>query len=237
MKSTKPNPNSEILVRTFASSYNNQDLQAKVVQAIETNPALNNCFTSEESAGYLRISGLDLRGDILLRSRSKGKSRKVDVFFRRGDRAIFNALTESLSKGLSLIETDRTCRSSRLAEYIQGDSDIMGLGKIIFTDAAIDSAMLCNFSETDKLIEFSISLRSMSRNISEGVLGEREENLPAHEPAARDYVSIYLGRKVRLTHRITLMSRRSDLNLTVHFTWLPKEKAFLVGWFSESINA
>lgn len=236
MRSNKHNTSSEILIRTFASTCTNEELEIMVAGAIETLPALNTCFMVESAAGFIRIYGLELRGEILLRTRSKGRTRKVDIFFRRGDRAIFNVLTESLSSYLKPVDSDETPRPSMLADYILRDNHIRGFGKLIFTDEAIDAAMLCTFSESEKLIEFSVNLRSLSNSLSEGVLGESGADFPESTPAKHDHVALYRGRKVRLSHRVTLLGRHSDLNLTVHFTWLPKESAFLVGWFSESIN-
>lgn len=235
MRPTKPNPNSEVLTRTFRTTLNAEDLQHKVTEAVATLPSLNSCFVAEAPRGMIRVCGLDLVGDLLLRTRTRGSSRRVDIFFRRVDRPVFSAIVESLGSDLKPTSPDAGSRPSKLAEHVQSDRDMDGLGKVIFTESAMDSALLCEFAETRKLIDFSVSLRMRGRQIKEGLLEESPEEA-APDPAHRDHVVLHRGRKVALSHRVTLLGRTSDLNLTAHCAWLPRERAFLVGWFSESLS-
>jgi hypothetical protein len=236
----KPNPsNGEMLIRSFNALHCAKGLREQVAKTLETNPALNECFLADPESELPVLGGFNLRGDIRMSLSGKGRSQKMTFFFRRGDRQVYEALCQDLGyTGKPIV--DGKVGLPRLAEMMSRNPELAMIGKVIVSDAAIDAAMQCTFSETDQIIEFSVGIHSLSGKIARDLVCEEDRQLGSEDSGIDPgpiRMTLHRGRKVRLDQRAILLGRRHDTHLVVHFTWLPRERAILIGWFSEVVMA
>lgn len=236
----KPNQsNAEMLIRSFPALHCRKGLRQQVDEALLSTQGLNDCYIVDPSADLPTLGGMSLRGDVRLTMTGKRKSQRVHFFFRRGDRAIFDILAERLGYiGKPIMDTK--VRVPSLVDMMGQDPDLGIIGKVIVSDAAIDAAMDCTFAETERIIEFSVGIHSLAGKIARGMVADHDDHLGSTESGIDPgpvRVVLHRGRKVRLDQRAILLGRRNDAHLIVHFTWLPRERAILIGWFSEVVTA
>ena len=239
MKPTQdPQKNQMVLSRTFNSDLSAAEVYATIVRAIETLPALNECFASDMICDRFRVSGLDQIGDIQLNITKIKKRHRIQVFFRRADRERFDTLMTTLGSQINLrSKKGEDEDGNELIDFIQRMPKFGKKECVLFANSALDCALDCTFGEIDQLIEFIFNLNELARKLSthEPIGGNEDLHHYLHDRRNKRIVTvIHNGEKIELNNEVCLLGNKYDCHLKIHFTWLPDEKQFLVGWFTES---
>jgi hypothetical protein len=197
-------------------------------------PTLGNLFIDLEGRSTLRVGGPDLHGDVILRGCPEEES--LLAHFRKGDRPIFNALVGALGEGSQVRRPQpKHTEGLDLLEFLQEGHRISRCKRVVVGDAALEDALGCAFDENELLIGLLIELECNA----EAGNGAESPDKPGLESVRRsltgtDRIVLHEGRRVALRLRQTLEGRRNDLNLTVHYAWLPQAGVFLIGGLSET---
>jgi hypothetical protein len=241
MKPTQdPMRGSDVLRRTLDSKLSGKALRTLMERALQLDPSFNESFLDGEHLERFRVAGLDQQGDIVLATYKQGRAYRTEVYFRRGDRAKFDAL-------LNLLTDDAKVRAkpssdeeeSEVLSFIRRAKRLTLGGRVIFAESAIESALDCTFGEVDQLLGFLMNLdRAAEHRLTGeplGMDGEIEHYLIDRRPKRLVQIR-HNGEVIALNNEVCLIGNDTDCHLKVHFTWLPDKKAHLIGWFTESSN-
>lgn len=226
-----------LLTRHIDSTLTLAEAADRLARETQTNPALANLFLDPEVTLPLRVGGPELHGDLVFQDYPKDKS--VLAHFRKGDRAVFNALVAALGDGWKVRRPQpRHTDGLDLLEFLQEGHRVGRCERLTIGDSALEDALGCAFDETELLIRLMVELE-VSGEPGPVIDPEEGPKLEAVRQSltGTDRVVLHRGRRVALKHRYTLQGRRNDIDLTVHYAWLPRSKTFLIGGFTETPSA
>lgn len=226
-----------LLTRHIDSTLTLAEAADRLSRETQANPAFANLFLDPEAGLPLRVGGPELHGDLVFRDCPKEGS--VVAHFRKGDRAVFNAVVAALGDGWKVRRPQpRHTEGLELLEFLQEGHRVGRCKRVTIGDSALEDALGCAFDETELLIRLMVELE-VSGEPGPVIDPEEGPKLEAVRQSltGTDGVVLHRGRRVALRHRHTLQGRRNDLDLTVHYAWLPRPGTFLIGGFTETPSA
>lgn len=226
-----------LLTRHLDSTLTLAEAADRLSRETQANPALANLFLDPEAALPLRVGGPELHGDLVFRDCPEERS--VLAHFRKGDRAVFNAVVAALGDAWKVRRPQpRHTEGLDLLEFLQEGHRVGRCKRVTIGDSALEDALGCTFDETELLIRLMVELE-VSGEPGPVIDPEEGPKLEAVRQSltGTDRVVLHRGRRVALRHRHTLQGRRNDLDLTVHYAWLARPGTFLIGGFTETPSA
>ena len=221
----------------FKSRLTLSALAAALEEQLKARPELG--LFINESDSLIRIGGVDLHGDFLIRPSNQENERSLLVAYRQGDRAALEELRKSTSSIWQISSCPHSAAASLgLLNLVQYEVILGPYNRIEFTERAQEDAFCCR--------EFK-ALAALRRRLAE--LNERAAR--AHDlvgivwndckykemlaEVATPTVVLHKGEKVRVCLRKRINTRRGS-SLTLHFTLRPNRRVCLIGALTESLT-
>lgn len=189
----------------------------------------------DPAPGLIRIGGLRLRGDILIRPERPGEERRLLIACRHGDRATLAALVEAM--GGAWTRSDRGPAPEEglaLLDFLQSDSVVACAQRVEFAERALEDAFGCRFAALDDLRRKVAELNGRALS-EEGLL----QLIKCDDSGFGDWFDcpapslvLHRGEKVLLYLREKLRERRGP-TLTLHLALRPGRRACVVGALTE----
>lgn len=191
-------------------------------------------FVDAEQYGLVRIGGIDLRGDILIRPESTGRDKRVLVACRQADADKL----EAVLKAMDPLWTRSARAPSRrdglaLLEFLQSDVVLACLDRIHVADRAVEDAFSCRFASVDTLRREIVCLHSRSL-MRFRMIELFDENGPCMihlENLIAPKVILHEGEKVSLGIRHEVHARGAVL--TLHHSYDPRTRSCVIGALTE----
>ena len=208
-------------------------------ELVNTNPAFNTSFLMGKIAEDLRIGGLDQHGDTVIRYHARPEAKTVTLEFRLGDAAMIAKIYGYFGTKLTIVGP-KDEGADELFPNLGHFLDSLRMSKlrqsIVFADSAIESAIDCGFDEYDDVLE-ELSFLKLINGFAKvhGFRGDHKDRhryLQARRHHEQPHISLHLGQKVRLVHRLHIRSHKFDTTLRLHFAALPRNR-FLIGYVDE----
>ena len=191
-------------------------------------------FVEAEQLGLVRIGGLDLRGDILIRPESPGRGNRVLVACRQADADTLEEVLKAM--GPMWTRSDRAPSPREglaLLDFLQSDAVLACLDRIHIAERAVEDAFSCRFSSVDALRREIVCLHSRSL-MRFRMLELFDENGPCMihlENLIAPSVILHEGEKVSLGIRHEVHVRGAVL--TLHHSYDPKTRSCVIGALTE----
>jgi hypothetical protein len=232
---SKPSPRrkaSYLEVRRMDTPLPFGELQAAVERCLADHPGLG--LFADPGGRVLRIGGLGLRGDILIRLEQPSQEGRLLLASRRGDRAALAALAAAM--GGAMVEAGGEpwpAEGLGLLNFLQSDLILECARHIEVAGRALEDAFSCDFGGLDEL-----RMRLADLN-GEAMLGEEGEIIPdcggIRPPDAllgrSPRVILRQGRRLHLDRVERIRSRRGIL--TVRAALLHRERLCVIGSIAE----
>lgn len=210
---------------------------ASVATALESHlqvrPELG-LFVDADEPRLLRVGGIDLRGDILIRPETPGRDKRLLVACRNGDSAKLEAVLAAMNPLWTRSDRAPSPREGlALLDFLQGDVVVACLDRIHFTDRAVEDAFSCRFTAVDTLRREIVSLHSRSL-MRLRMMDLHEENGPCMihlENLIAPKVILHEGRKLYLGIQEEVHSRGRIL--TLHYSYHPGKRSCVIGALTE----
>lgn len=235
--STSKSP-SKLSIRTYACKASARRIKSGLQKLVESSPGFNESFLNGSFVEATRIGGLSQSGDIVVRHRTRRQRHELTVEHRAGDEALALEIESVFAKYLTLkaprLASGRK-RPEGMAYFLEMIRSSPLRLRVVVTDSAIEEAHDLSFDdyrEARAKLEFLgmlSRLHTMIASLDDRVQRMYDEaNTLHHAPR----VCLHEGKKVRLPHRLHMVSRSRDFILTVHFAKLTCGRV-LVGWVEE----
>ena len=238
MPNKKRIPGGGLQIRRYSTALSAGEFNYHIDRMVNGEPMLNPCCLTQARADWMRISGLELHGDIAIRHYKLPAENIVTVEFRKGDVAIADKIAELLGDELqpapprsSLVDNP----FENLGHFLETLKDCKLKRKIIIADSAIESGLECVFDEYDEVVQelhFLSIMETMARHHGFKDHKDRPRYLQAKESHKRPIIALHEGAKVKLTQRIHIRSANYDNVLRIHFSTLPRNR-YLIGFVDE----
>ena len=189
----------------------------------------------DPSDGLVRVGGLRLRGDVLIRPECAGEEHRLLVAHRHVDQKRVEPVFSAMAAVWR--DSDRQPSSREglaLLEFLQGDSVIGHLRMVEISSRAVEDAFGCRFSALRdlrmKLVE--LNGRAMGQ-VDHDLLLDDDTGL-AYDPAAlaAPKVVMHAGKRQVLDSREYVSAPR-DAVLTLHVRRVRCHGAYLIGAITE----
>ena len=191
-------------------------------------------FVDAEQLGLVRLGGIDLRGDILIRPESPGRGKHVLVACRQGDSGTLEAVLRAMEPMWTRSGRAPSPREGlALMDFLQADAVVAGLDRIRVAERAVEDAFSCRFSAVDTLRREIVRLHSRSR-MRFRMLELLHENGPCMvhvENLVAPSVILHGGEKVCLGIRHEVHARGAVL--TLHHSYDPRTLSCVIGALTE----
>lgn len=205
---------------------------------LEAKPELGLFLVSEP--GLIRLSGLDLHGDILIRASHPESAEALLVAHRQGDRRVLDALMAATAASWTVSSrAPSTAEGLGLLNLAQYDVVLGPYERIEFSDRAQEDAFCCR--------EFA-ALAAMRRKLAElnerasrphdlvGILWEEYNYKDILAEVDTPHTILHRGEKLVLCLRKRISTRKGS-SLTIHFTLRPERRACVIGALTERRRA
>jgi hypothetical protein len=231
-------PPTKLLIRTYACKLSAKKVKLGLLKLVETSPAFNESWINGEFDVGSRIGGLHQYGDIIIRHRTVRAKSELTIEHRAGDDALAREIE-------TLFEKSLTPKAPRM---VKGNTRPQGMAyffemirgsvlkhKVLLTDSVIEAAHDLDFDDyraARSKLEF---LRKLPRLSPFDVHDDPRLKKDFQEAAvvhAKPKVCLYQGKKLALTHKLSVPAEWDNCVLTLHFAILPGFKV-LIGWVEE----
>lgn len=201
---------------------------------LEARPELGLFVVTEP--GLVRLSGLDLHGDILIRASHPESAEALLVAHRLGDRPILDALMAATAA--SWAPSGRAPSASEglaLLNFIRHDLVLGAIERIEFADRALEDAFRCrDFAALTALRRklADLSARAGRPHDLVDILWDEyncKDILAEHDTP---HTILHRGEKLVLCLRQRINTRKGS-SLTIHFTLRPERRACVIGALTE----
>jgi hypothetical protein len=201
-------------------------------------------FFLNATKDLIRVGGLDMYGDILIRPASEKHPRKLIVAFRQGDRAKLDALLASSSEiwlGAPRPAAPTTTPGTALLNFLQHDLIIECVDRVRISDRALEDAFCCrDFLGLSDLRLKLVELHGQARKPEsiESILWAdySPKELRAAARANTPHTILHDGMKYVLYLNESLKQRRGS-SLTLRLALCPKHRAYVIGTLIEYSDA
>lgn len=232
MKKPQPKPKAHHLVVERIDSTLPFSALAEVLEACLTGVSDGELFV-DPCDGLVRVGGLRLRGDVLIRPEHPGEEHRLLVAFRQGDRARIGPLFTAMAAVWR--NSDRKPSEQEglaLLNFLQGDSVIEHLRQVEVSSRAVEDAFGCRFDDLDKLRMRLVDLNGQAICPLDWIADD--DSAPAYDPKSTEPLRVVLhrGKKEVLFLRERLESR-GGRGLTLHLTLGLGRRAYLLGSLAE----
>lgn len=191
-------------------------------------------FVDAEQLGLVRIGGIDLRGDILIRPESPGRGKRLLVASRQGDAGALEAVIKAMEPNWTRSDRAPSPRDGlALLDFLQSDAVVACLDRIHVAERAVEDAFSCRFSAVDTLRREIVCLHSRSL-MRFRMLELSDENGPCMihlENLLAPSVILHEGVKVSLDIRHEVHARGAVL--TLHHSYDPRTRSCVIGALTE----
>jgi hypothetical protein len=233
MSKFRPRPKSSHLeVRRIDTPLPFADWVSEMERCLADQPGLG--LFADPSGGLMRLGGLGLRGDILIRREQLECEGRLLLASRRGDRAAVEALAGAMGPAMRERVGDPSAPEGlALLNFLQSDLILECARHIEVAGRALEDAFACGFAGLDEL-----RMRLADLN-GEAMLGEEGEVFPdcggirppEALPVRPPEVILRQGRRLHLDRVERIRSRRGIL--TVRAALLRRECLCVVGSLAE----
>lgn len=212
-------------------------------------PAIARCLESHLEArpelglfldpaeGLVRVGGLDLHGDILIRPESTGRDHRLLVACRHGDRGSLESLMNAMATLWTRSDRAPAAREGLgLLNFLQSDPLPACLDRVEFADRAIEDAFACRFVGLGELRRALIRLHGKMGDITallEILSIEIDDRRRLwSEPPKAPSVILHNGKRRMLCLKEEIMGAKGS-RLTLHLDVCARRKRCIVGALSE----
>lgn len=221
-----------LLTRHLATTLDLAESARRLLDATLRDGPLCGLMVDDGAAGLLRLGGVDLQGDILVRpGLAEGK---LVAHYRRGDRKVFQSTVEALGGAWTpgRAAADGEGLAGQFLLDVLQDSPVCPRRHLQVSDRALEDAATCGFKDADQLALFllNLDLDEIGDPFGPGE-SEAEPSLDAVRQSLTGTarVVIHRGRKVRLDRVSTLEGKTEDIDLLIHHARLPGPRRHLIG--------
>lgn len=234
MKKPQPKPKAHHLVVGRVDSTLPFSALAEVLEACLAGVSDGELFV-DPCDGLVRVGGLRLRGDVLIRPEHPGEEHRLLVAFRHGDRARIGPLFTAMAAVWR--NSDRQPSEQEglaLLNFLQGDSVIEYLRQVEVSSRAVEDAFGCSFSALRNLRMKLVELNGRALGQAGHDLLLDDDTGLAYDPAALAAPSVVLhgGKRQTLNFREYVSAPR-DAVLTLHMRRGLGRGAYLIGAITE----
>lgn len=209
-------------------------LAAALETQLEAKPELGLFLNATDS--LIRLGGVDLHGDILIRASHPDAAGSLLVAYRQGDRAALDALRAATPAIWQLSSCPPAVTANlSLFNFVQFEAILGPYERVEFSDRAQEDAFCCR--------DFK-ALAALRRKLAElneragrphdlvGILWEDYKHHDLLAEAEAPLTVMHLGEKVPVCLRKRINTRRGS-SLTLHFTLRPDRRVCVIGALTE----
>lgn len=222
-----------LVVHRLDSTLPFASLAAALEAHLQVRPELG-LFVDAEEPAILRVGGIDLRGDILIRPETPGRDKRLLVACRNGDNSRLEAVLTAMNPLWTRSGRAPSPREGlALLDFLQSDVVVACLDRIHFAERAIEDAFSCRFRAVDTLRREIVRLHSRAL-LPLRMMDLIEDGGPCmihFENLRAPRVVLHGGEKVRLDIQEEVHARGQVL--TLHHSYHPPTRSCVIGALTE----